>query len=804
MIQIYLPENKNYTDNGDMALAPIKATYDSGDINAFECIEVVIDLDKEGAWEYVKREGVIKAPTPYKTDKLFYIYDLELNSEDDTLTIYGKNIFYKMHDIVAKDLNNDNICIVATGKVAGQEALNKLLNGTEFKGYSNIQELDSVRWERKYITEALLSNDDNSFVKRWGGELYCDDFDIYMDRKIGADNGVEIRYGKNIKNINEKISEDIVTRIIPVGYDGIRLEGKTPWVDSPYILNYPNIHEKVIQFSDVKLKEYEDDGFDTLEEARNELIRKSNVLFSEEGIDKPSINLVIEMQDISKTEEYIKDGIARLEEVQKGDTVHCYHSLYKVDTVARVLSLRWDMLEREIIDIEIGDVTIDFFDKQNSIYNALDKVLDGSTVRAESLSGVINALQTKFKAQYNIAEKQHVRAILFEDTDKNSDTYGALCIGSMGLEIANRKTADGREWDWNTFITAGVVYADWLIGKLKTVLIENVDGSFKLDLSKAGGADFYTNGLKSMTTAQNKIDFYNWGKNGDYIGSIGSVNTIDANYPSGNPNKPNISVWNDLDSSISLGYKQSGSQPNGGYIRLDKYNIHGNSNYAIMFYEQIGMNNNDINLNNTGAYIGSILVNSAYNSARVPYLWAENKIWASTHEITGGDYAECFEWADGNTENEDRVGYLVDLSGDKIVKANGSEILGIISETAGIIGDNANEWESKYMKDKWGRICYEKATAIFDVEGNVIGYTKGDKILNPDYDSEKEYLSRSERTEWGIVGLLGKLICRDDGTSIVGGYVKAINGIATASAYKTKYKVIERIDSNTIKVVTIF
>ena len=36
------------------------------------------------------------------------------------------------------------------------------------------------------------------------------------------------------------------------------------------------------------------------------------------------------------------------------------------------------------------------------------------------------------------------------------------CIGTKRLMIANSKTADGRDWDWKTFITAGLVYSEWL------------------------------------------------------------------------------------------------------------------------------------------------------------------------------------------------------------------------------------------------------------------------------------------------------------------------------------------------------
>ena len=60
-----------------------------------------------------------------------------------------------------------------------------------------------------------------------------------------------------------------------------------------------------------------------------------------------------------------------------------------------------------------------------------------------------------------------------------------------------KRTPDDKDWNWQTFITGTQVVADYLIGKLKTVLIENVDGSFQVDLSQSGGANFYNNGKKS-------------------------------------------------------------------------------------------------------------------------------------------------------------------------------------------------------------------------------------------------------------------------------------------------------------------
>ena len=65
------------------------------------------------------------------------------------------------------------------------------------------------------------------------------------------------------------------------------------------------------------------------------------------------------------------------------------------------------------------------------------------------------------------------------------------------------------------------------------------------------------------------------------------------------------------------------------------------------------------------------------------------------------DYAEFFEWADGNQDYEDRAGYFVKLEGEKIVKCNDfDEPLGIVSATPAIIGDSGElHWKDKFVTD---------------------------------------------------------------------------------------------------------
>lgn len=173
------------------------------------------------------------------------------------------------------------------------------------------------------------------------------------------------------------------------------------------------------------------------------------------------------------------------------------------------------------------------------------------------------------------------------------------------------------------------------------------------------------------------------------------------------------------------------------------------------------------------------------------------------------DYAECFEWDDGNPNKEDRIGYIVTLEGNKIRFADSTDdILGIISGTAGIIGNAAElDWKDRYLTDEYGRIIYdeielEQTTCDPNDPEKEIVETIRRKVprINPDFDSTLEYVPRTERPEWGVVGLMGQIYVRDNGLAVIGGYVTPTKGIATPSLEPTRMRVMERINDHIIRV----
>lgn len=175
-----------------------------------------------------------------------------------------------------------------------------------------------------------------------------------------------------------------------------------------------------------------------------------------------------------------------------------------------------------------------------------------------------------------------------------------------------------------------------------------------------------------------------------------------------------------------------------------------------------------------------------------------------TFTTPAADYAEMFETTDGYPIE---FGYFVTLEKEKVRKANGKDdfILGISSAKPAFLADSGElRWKNKYLTTEWGEVLYEETLlpSVLDSGGNVVvpKRTELKPVLNPDWDAAFEYKPRSSRPEWIAIGLLGKLLVRDDGSCEVNGYCMP-NGEGIATKAKRGYRVLERTGINQILVL---
>lgn len=163
---------------------------------------------------------------------------------------------------------------------------------------------------------------------------------------------------------------------------------------------------------------------------------------------------------------------------------------------------------------------------------------------------------------------------------------------------------------------------------------------------------------------------------------------------------------------------------------------------------------------------------------------------AFTSPNTG--YGEMYEWADGNEQAENRIGYFVAFDSDTgmIRKANSSDeyVLGIVKNNLFAIGQSYNAfWQGKFKKDEFSNIEVKSSKEYIP-------------LLSDEFDKEQKYMPRNLRQEWTSVCMFGKTYVRVDETIVAGGFCKPNDeGIATKS--DTGYYVIRKVTDDVAEII---
>lgn len=473
MIQIYNIENTNFDQNGDMSLFPSSASVHAV-LNGTWEVTLEHPKDSEDRWKYIKEGAVVKMPS-FNGEQLFRITHKE--KSDSGISADLQPIFM--------DAADDCFLLdVRPTDKTGQQALDIMTApNKKYTAETDITSTGTAYYQNKNLIEAINGDDENSFVKRWGGEIVYDNYKAIINRHAGSDRGVEILYGKNIAENGMKEEVDlrnVVTRIIPQAYNGYQIDGDAPWVDSPLIDKYPTVKYSTMKFEDVKMRAdaQEDDESkgviicDTPAQLEAALRKRCQEQW-EAGADKPQVTISVDMVMIEDTELYA--DVKGLVEVSLGDTVHCRNNNLDIVTDARVTELEWDCVNDRILSVSLGDYQFDYISNQVSINNRIESAIreDGSVIGSQ-VQGILDAVKTQFHALRDVAQKQDVRAMLFEDLNPDSPTFGAMCLGSMGFEIASKRTADGKDWIWSTFRTGKGFFADYIIAG--TMLADRIYG----------------------------------------------------------------------------------------------------------------------------------------------------------------------------------------------------------------------------------------------------------------------------------------------------------------------------------------
>lgn len=333
-------------NNGDVILQPISCTV-TAQVNGTWQLKISHPLDEEGRWTHIIMNSVLRVPS-HNGKQYFRIKHTE--KTDATIEATADPIFF--------DAGNDCFLMdVRPTSKTGQQALTAILApNNKYTGVSNIATVSTSYYVRKNAMEAINGSDENSFLNRWGGEIEYDNFTIKVNTRIGSDNGVQIRTGKNLPRNGLKMVVDItntINRIVPLAYNGHGMSGGTPWVDAIIPAGVP-IRTGVITFENIRLAS--DTGYGEGETIPDyiticadqaaldtALTDAANNYYTETHCAESRVDIDAEVAVLQSLEEY--KGFTGLETIGLGDTLYLYNKNMDINAQpVRVMELEWDCI----------------------------------------------------------------------------------------------------------------------------------------------------------------------------------------------------------------------------------------------------------------------------------------------------------------------------------------------------------------------------------------------------------------------------------------------------------------------------
>lgn len=347
--RIYLSTESNFEHNGLGVLRDIVECYVEEEHNSF--FELVMKYRVGGVlFDYLSEGNIIKADASDRLKGQLFRIHKTIKKSDSLIEVRANHISYDlMNDVVKKLDIKSQSCKYCLNEIFRQSDF-----CTHFVGHSDIEHSGDFSVEFTDCMSAIVGVS-GSIVDTFGNgaEILRDNFDIHVLNRRGKDDNVLIAYKKNMLGIEiEEDKTDLVTRIYPFAkltVDNVETVYKPSfeYIDSENIKLYEHPYIKFMDFSD----KFEEGQTPTDEDFRNMCVK----YFRNNKCDIPKVNYKVQFIPLANTENY-KDSYKVLEKVGLMDSVLVKDTRFNIDTEAKVIRTKYDVIREIFEEIELGSI----------------------------------------------------------------------------------------------------------------------------------------------------------------------------------------------------------------------------------------------------------------------------------------------------------------------------------------------------------------------------------------------------------------------------------------------------------------
>lgn len=335
---LFPPDERDFTTQGLGALSAAISCTVIEERNGIYELELVYPVIGIHYGEITKRCIIWAIPSPYRDPQPFRIYR-------HTKPLAGRVTFYARH--ISYDLNGIPLNPCGAGSAAAAMVALETNAATQSPFTYWTDKSTEADWSVTVpsVSRAVLGGQEGSILDVYGGEYEWDQFVVKLYQERGRDNGVTIRYGKNLTDITEDSDDsNLATGIYPFWTDS---EGSNLVVCDPPIVPAPGTYDFTRVITVDFSGEWDEPPTPEQLKARAETYAVANQIWVPNG------NLKVSFVQLEQTLDFA--DLRLLEKVDLCDTVTVQYEALGVDATAKVIRIETDVLRERYNEVELGD-----------------------------------------------------------------------------------------------------------------------------------------------------------------------------------------------------------------------------------------------------------------------------------------------------------------------------------------------------------------------------------------------------------------------------------------------------------------
>ena len=464
---LYSPTTTSFTTGGIGKLIDAGSCIVTEERNGSYELEMTYPITGHLYDEIKQRSIIFAKPSPAQSEQPFRVYRIT-KPLNKVVTIYAAHISYDLSGIPVKNFTSQSVQAALTALTTSSVISNPFTFWSD-KTNSGVMEIETPTPCR-----TILSN----ILDVYGGEYEFDKYTVKLHSLRGFDNGVSIKYGKNLTDLEQDENcSNVYTGVLPYW------TGNDTTV-SGSVVNAPGTYD----FTRILPVDFTSDFEEQPSTAQ--LNNAATNYISANNIGIPEVNLTVSFVNLNQTEEYKNLGI--FERVELGDTIKVEFAAMGVSSTARCVKTVYNTLLERYDNVELGEVKKGLAD---TISSQTSSIIDIS-----KNSGVSSAVKAAIMAASEAITGQKGGSVILHDTRGGNKPNELLFLDNDDISQAQKVwrfnlsgfgySSNGYEGPYTTAITRdGSIVADFITtgsmdaARITAGILKSKDGRFLIDLT---------------------------------------------------------------------------------------------------------------------------------------------------------------------------------------------------------------------------------------------------------------------------------------------------------------------------------